>query len=344
MDGVSISGIAGLGTQTPAAGTVNSTSANSTDGRTGAVRTAVQTGGPQGTGNTLSPAAGAANAQSEVRTAEQPSKTADTAAAAQAVETAREAMTGRDIVATDTDGDTLAVTKAADNADGNVTKTRDTGAEDTGRTENLTAQRNAAAEARRAAVEREQAQNAAEQKAAEALRQQNEKAVAEERTDAARARTQETAAQATQEKITTFTGITDQQLQADYLEGKISRYDYDTEMATRDQRREEAMQETAQASEENIELAQIGADTKRVMEAAVKATGDKGSDGMRGNERLMAAENFVTNTGAQSAAASGQAKTVIDNETSAVTAEQNAAKQSTDSLLRGEERIQWQFQ
>ncbi|MEE3481241.1 MAG: hypothetical protein VZQ80_04570 [Lachnospiraceae bacterium] len=342
MDGVSISGMTGLGTQTAAAGTVNSTSANSTDGRTAAVRTVTQPGGLQGTANISSPAGGAADVQPQVRTTE-PAKAPD-AAAAQAAETAREAMTGRDIIATDTDGDTLAVTKTADTADGNVTKTRDTGTDDTARTENLTAQRDAAAEARQAAVEREQAQNAAEQKAAEAIRQQNEKDAAAERADAAKARTEERTAENVQGKITTFTGITDQQLQADYLEGKISRYDYDTEMTSREQQREAAMEETAQASKEDIELAQLGADTKRVMEAAVKATGDKGSDGMRGNERLMAAENFVTDTGAQAAAASGQAKTVINSETSAVTAEQNAAKQSTDSLLRGEERIQWQFQ
>lgn len=339
MDGVSISGMTGLGIQTSTAGSVNQTSANSTDGRAAAVRT----GGLQETGISKTPDSGIPKTQTPVRTEESAPKTPDPAAV-RAAETAREAMTGRDIIATDTDGDTLAVTKASEEADGNVTKTRDTGTDDTARTENLTAQRAAAADARQAAVAREQAQNAAEQQAAEALRQQNEKAAAEERADAAKVRTEETAVQTDQGKITTFTGITDQQLQADYLEGKISRYDYDTEMASRDQQREDAMEETAQASKENIELAQLGADTKRVMEAAVKATGDKGSDGMRGNERLMAAENFVTDTGAQAATAGSQPKTVINDGNAAVQAEQNAAKQAADSLLRGEERIQWHFQ
>ena len=125
MDGVSISGMTGLGIQTSTAGSVNQTSANSTDGRAAAVRT----GGLQETGISKTPDSGIPKTQTPVRTEESAPKTPDPAAV-RAAETAREAMTGRDIIATDTDGDTLAVTKASEEADGNVTKTRDTGTDD----------------------------------------------------------------------------------------------------------------------------------------------------------------------------------------------------------------------
>lgn len=333
MDGAMISTNAGFGTFSAGADRTSAVPASSTDGLKTA---AVSTGKPAGAGSVQT------GQGTSVQQGNQSVTAPAEAANAAAVETSRENLTGRDIIARDSDGDTLAVSKAAAE-DGNVTQTRDA-ADDTrksARTENITAEREAAAESRQKAVAREKAADEARRQAAEETRLKTEEAAAEEQQKIAE--TTEKAAEKP-EQITSFTGITDQQLQADYLEGKISRYDYDSEIASREKVREESREEFAQATEDNAAFSQQLSDAKRVMKAVADASVEKGADGMTGDDRINAAENFVTDTNTQGTAATAFSQASVNTGDSVARAEQNTAKQETDSLLRGEERIQWQYQ
>lgn len=332
MDGAMISTNAGFGTYSAGADRTNAVPTSSTDGKQAAV----------GTGRYLETESVGTRQNAPVQKNRQKEAEVSPAANAAAVEASREQLTGRDVIATDEDGDTLAVTKTA-SADGNVLKTRDAGADgkDTARTENITAEREAAAKSRQEALARQQAADEARQQAAEEIRLKTEEAAAEEEQKIAETAQKEAAKP---EQLTSFTGITDQQLQADYIEGKISRYDYDSEIASREKVREESREEFSQAAEENAAYSQKLSDSKRVMEAVSAASAEKGSDGLTGNDRLDAAENFVTDAGAQAAAGSAFGQATVNTGDSTVKAEQQTTKQETDSLLRGEERIQWQFQ
>lgn len=332
MDGAMISTNAGFGIYSAGADRMSTEPASSTDGKNAAAVSTERTAGIQ---------AGTAPVQTKEQTGERKTS-APAAADTAALASSREQLTGRDVIATDADGDTLAVTKTA-SADGNVLKTRDAGTADQEsiRTENITAEREAAAKSRQEALARQQAADEARRQAAEETRLRTEEAAAEEEQKIAETAQKEAAKP---EQITSFTGITDQQLQADYIEGKISRYDYDSEIASREKVREESRAEFSQAAEENAAYSQKLSDTKRVMEAVSAASAEKGADGLTGNDRLDAAENFVTDTGAQAAAGSAFGQAAINTGDAAVKAEQQTTKQETDSLLRGEERIQWQFQ
>ena len=206
---------------------------------------------------------------------------------AEAAEETKEALMDRSVVARDRDGDTLAVSKAAEEdlderRQGSVTEkdAEKTAGNDTG-----------AAVSDEAARRSEQSREArieliAEQRAArEAARERAAEEAAEERQ--AQAAAEETQAP----EITSFAGVTNNQLEQYYLQGRISRNDYEKEIDSRE--------ELVKAKEENnaqnaADLARLDATKRNVQEGAeaiANANFAAGNDGMRGLERFEAARN-----------------------------------------------------
>lgn len=102
----------------------------------------------------------------------------------------------------------------------------------------------------------------AQQQRAEALEEANEAAVAasEERTvtavpEDAPARVAVNESTPADQAPTSYAGISNQQLEQLYLKGTISKYDYDSEIASREERTEAAQQNNAEVSEEVVNLA-----------------------------------------------------------------------------------------
>lgn len=268
---------------------------------------------------------------------------------AEAAEETKEALMDRSVVARDRDGDTLAVSKAAEEdlderRQGSVTEkdAEKTAGNDTG-----------AAVSDEAARRSEQSREArieliAEQRAArEAARERAAEEAAEERQ--AQAAAEETQAP----EITSFAGVTNNQLEQYYLQGRISRNDYEKEIDSRE--------ELVKAKEENnaqnaADLARLDATKRNVQEGAeaiANANFAAGNDGMRGLERFEAARNAndrnddnnaFENAGVNVAGVNAAADTVsLRTDDGAVRAAQALNRQNTDSLLRGEERIQWDY-
>ena len=188
-----------------------------------------------------------------------------TDAAREAAEKARQAqVTGleiEDVISVSKDGDTVqagreSLEKLEDDRFGRVIRLDDQAQAATVQAQEETqAQRaEAAQEAREAAAraleEARQAQQAAREKIAETAAQNTKESEREDR-----AETLEVRDERAQQQITSFQGYTDQQLQQMYNRGEISKNDYDREMATREQSREERTERTAEFSNEMAENA-----------------------------------------------------------------------------------------
>ncbi len=268
---------------------------------------------------------------------------------AETAEETKEALMDRSVVSRDRDGDTLAVSKAAEedldeSRQGSVTE-KDS--------EKAAGNDKGVAVSDEAARRSEQSREArveliAEQRAArEAARERAAEEAAEERQ--AQAAAEETQAP----EITSFAGVTNDQLEQYYLQGRISRNDYEKEIDSRE--------ELVKAKEENnaqtaADVARLDATKRNIQEGAeaiANANFEAGADGMRGLERFEAARNAndrnddnnaFENAGVNVAGVNAAADTVsLRTDDGAVRAAQALNRQNTDSLLRGEERIQWDY-
>ena len=278
---------------------------------------------------------------------------ADTVKAkADAAEETKEALMDRSIVSRDKDGDTLAVSKAGENdldesRQGNVTEkdAEKTNGRDDVRT-NLSDEAARRAEQSREArieliAEQRAAREAAREKAAEQAMEQRQAQGAEENKAAA-------------PEINSFAGVTNNQLEQYYLEGRISRNDYENEVSAREERVKAKEEKAAENSADLAKLDEVKRNVQEGEEAIANANGEIGADGLRGPERFEAARNAAgqndndnpfENASVNVSAGAGAVSDTVSLRTDdgAVRAAQNINKQNTDSLLRGEERIQWDY-
>ena len=270
---------------------------------------------------------------------------------AEAAAETKEALMDRSIVSRDKDGDTLAVSKAGENdldesRQGSVIEKDDekTNARDDAKTALSDEAARRAEQSREARIEfiAEQriAREAAREKAAEQAQAERQAQAAE---------SNETKAP----EVTSFAGVTNNQLEEYYLEGRISRNDYENEVNSREERLKAKEEKAAENSADLAKLDEVKRNVQEGEEAVANINGEIGADGMRGSERLDAARNASQNDNDNafenasvnvSTGAGAVADTVsLRTDDGAVRAAQNENKQNTDSLLRGEERIQWDY-
>ena len=270
---------------------------------------------------------------------------------AEAAEETKEALMDRSVVSRDRDGDTLAVSRAAEedldeSRQGSVTE-KDAQKENAAGESKNTVMDDAArraAEAREARIELVAEQMAAREAARERALEQ---AAEERQAEAAQENDQEAAA------VQSFAGVTNSQLEQYYREGRISRNDYEREVNSREELVQTKEEKAAQNSADIARLDSVKRNVQEGAEAIANANFNVGSDGMRGLERFEAARNAndgnndnnaFENASVNVAGAAGAADTVsLRTDDGAVRAAQAQNRQNTDSLLRGEERIQWDY-
>lgn len=271
---------------------------------------------------------------------------------AEAAGETKESLMDRSIISRDSDGDTLAVSRAAEedldeSRQGRVTEKNTEKAEDS-------TDENRAALSEEAAKRAEQSREArieliAEQRAArEAARERAAEEAAAER----QAEVQETDG-AKASEITSFAGITNDQLEQYYREGRISRNDYEQEINSREELVEAKEENSAKNAADIARLDSVKRNVEEGAEAIANANFNAGSDGMRGLERFEAArsandqnsnDGTFENASVNVAGATGVTDTVsLRTDDGAVRAAQALNRQNTDSFLRGEERIQWDY-
>ncbi len=155
-------------------------------------------------------------------------------------------------------------------------------------------------------------------------------------------------------EITSFAGVTNNQLEQYYLEGRISRNDYENEVSSREDRVKAKEEKAAENSADLAKLDEVKRNVKEGEEAVVNANGEIGADGMRGLERFEAArnaagqndnDNAFENASVNVSAGAGAVSDTVSLRTDdgAVRVAQTEDRKNTDSLLRGEERIQWDY-
>ena len=270
---------------------------------------------------------------------------------AEAAAETKEALMDRSIVSRDKDGDTLAVSKAGENdldesRQGSVIEKDDekTNARDDAKTALSDEAARRAEQSREARIEfiAEQriAREAAREKAAEQAQAERQAQAAE---------SNETKAP----EVTSFAGVTNNQLEEYYLEGRISRNDYENEVNSREERLKAKEEKAAENSADLAKLDEVKRNVQEGEEAVANINGEIGADGMRGSERLDAARNASQNDNDNafenasvnvSTGAGAVADTVsLRTDDGAVRAAQTEDRKNTDSLLRGEERIQWDY-
>ena len=270
---------------------------------------------------------------------------------AEAAEETKEALMDRSVVSRDSDGDTLAVSRAAEedldeSRQGSVIE-KDAENENA---ENTIAATVSDAQARRSEQAREaRIELVAEQMAErEAARERAaEQAAAERQAEAAEENNPQASA------VQSFTGVTNSQLEQYYREGRISRNDYEREVNSREELVKAKEETAAQNSADIAKLDSVKRNVQEGAEAIANANFEAGRDGMRGLERFEAARSAndqnndngtFENASVNVAAGTGAADTVsLRTDDGAVRAAQAQSRQNTDSLLRGEERIQWDY-
>jgi len=126
--------------------------------------------------------------------------------------------------------------------------------------------------------------------------------------------TEESEESTAEAEITSFAGISNNQMEVFYLEGRISRADYEQEMESREERIQALESQGAQFSTVTTGLDAIMDETQDMGKAIQHATSDVGNDGLRGTERVD------------------------------VLLEQTLERQSRDETVRGEEQRVWDYQ
>lgn len=92
-------------------------------------------------------------------------------------------------------------------------------------------------------------------------------------------------------KVTSYAGITNQQLEQMYLEGTISKYDYDSEISSREDQKEAAQQNNEQVNENAVELMGIANQSRQNFDAIENAYDNReetADEARRATERLEA--------------------------------------------------------
>lgn len=92
-------------------------------------------------------------------------------------------------------------------------------------------------------------------------------------------------------KITSFAGMTEQQLEQMYLKGTISKYDYDTELSSREERQEAAEQNSREFNQNSAEMIGIMGQTRQnfnAIEDAFDNPNKSADEARQANERLEA--------------------------------------------------------
>ena len=97
---------------------------------------------------------------------------------------------------------------------------------------------------------------------------------------------------AVQQTSTNFAGISDDRLEQMYLRGEISRYDYETEIESREAEREQLAEDRDAFSERMNELEGVGRKTENGAEAIRDATSERANDTLTAEQRLDIIENL----------------------------------------------------
>lgn len=97
---------------------------------------------------------------------------------------------------------------------------------------------------------------------------------------------------AVEQTSTNFAGISDDRLEQMYLQGEISRYDYETEIESREAEREQRTEDREAFSERMKELEGAGRRADNDAEAIRDATSDRANDTLTAEQRLDIIENL----------------------------------------------------
>ncbi len=88
------------------------------------------------------------------------------------------------------------------------------------------------------------------------------------------------------ERITTYAGISNQQLEQMYRDGQISQYDYNSEIEAREARREEMRAEMEDANQDAAEFERLERNTENASDAIRTATSDEANETLTAEQRL----------------------------------------------------------
>ena len=100
-----------------------------------------------------------------------------------------------------------------------------------------------------------------------------------------------------QSNVTTYAGITNQQLEQMYRDGEISRYDYDAEIAAREARQEEMRSDSAQMNQEAAAIGTVQRNTDNSAIQVKNLASEASSDTLSAQQRqdiINAAQNENT--------------------------------------------------
>ena len=122
-------------------------------------------------------------------------------------------------------------------------------------------------------------------------------AVAEDETETTAEQTAEAAdeddtEQAVQQTSSNFAGISDDRLEQMYLRGEISRYDYETEIESREAEREQRAEDSGAFSDQMNTIERVGRKVDNDAEAVRDATSERANDTLTAEQRLDIIENL----------------------------------------------------
>ena len=122
-------------------------------------------------------------------------------------------------------------------------------------------------------------------------------AVAEDGTETTAEQTAEAAGeddteQAVQQTSSNFAGISDDRLEQMYLRGEISRYDYETEIESREAEREQRAEDSGAFSDQMNTIERVGRKVDNDAEAVRDATSERANDTLTAEQRLDIIENL----------------------------------------------------
>lgn len=95
-----------------------------------------------------------------------------------------------------------------------------------------------------------------------------------------------------QQTSSNFAGISDDRLEQMYLQGEISRYDYETEIESREAEREQRAEDSGAFSDRMNRLDAVGRQTDNNAEAIRDATSGQASDTLTAEQRLDMIEDL----------------------------------------------------
>ncbi|MCR5665828.1 MAG: hypothetical protein K6G01_03260 [Eubacterium sp.] len=94
--------------------------------------------------------------------------------------------------------------------------------------------------------------------------------------------------------IVSYAGMSNQQLEQLYQQGKISRHDYETQMEVREERVESQQSENSQETEEMAGYSALSEEADRMGEAIKEAYEETANDTIDAQIRMQAVENYNT--------------------------------------------------